>query len=48
MPPFYKGGTIYRRVVLENHVNTTVQLDRKVVGKAAYEYIKEYQHMTGT
>lgn len=46
MPNSYSESN--RRVVLENHVNTTVQLDRNVVGKAAYEYIKEYQHMTST
>ncbi len=36
------------KLVLENHVTTTVQIDGKAVGKAAYEYEKEYKRRSDT
>lgn len=31
------------RIVFENYVDTTVQLDSEKIGKASYKYIKEYE-----
>ncbi len=42
-----KGGNNssknYEKIVLKNYVNTTVELDKKAVGKTSYEYEKEYE-----
>lgn len=35
------------RIVLENHVDTTVKLDGDTVGQVAYEYIKKYEYRMG-
>lgn len=34
------------RIVIENHVNTVVQTDKKAIGQAAYEYQKEIERRT--
>lgn len=34
------------RIVIENHVNTVVQADKKAIGQAAYEYQKEIERRT--
>ena len=31
------------KIVLKNYVNTTVELDKKAIGKASYEYEKEHE-----
>jgi len=41
---FYSGSSsagAAERIVVENHVDTTVQLEKDTIGKVAYEYIKE-------
>lgn len=51
-PQILSGGTASagtgrsERIVIENHVNTTVQADKDVIGKAAYKYEKEYVRRT--
>lgn len=51
-PQSQSGGTASagtgrsERIVIENHVNTTVQADQDVLGKAAYKYEKEYVRRT--
>lgn len=34
------------RIVIENHVNTVVQADKKAIGQASYEYQKEIERRT--
>ena len=48
---FYSGSSsagAAERIVVENHVDTTVQLEKDTIGKVAYEYIKEHQRMSCT
>ena len=42
------GTSQTEHIVLENHVDTTVQLDSEKIGKASYKYIKEFERKSGT
>lgn len=41
------GAGKTERIIIENHVSTTVQADKAVLGKTAYEYSKEYERKVG-
>lgn len=54
-PQAWTGGTSAsgygsgktERIVIENHVNTTVQADKEVIGKISYQYQKEHERRIG-
>ena len=42
------AGSGTKRIVLENHADITVQVDKDVIGKTSYDYNKEYEWRTDT